>query len=46
MAKPATSKKQEHKSVVKHTSQGGKKPKTSKMSKTEKRSFKPYRGQG
>lgn len=45
MAKP-TGRKQDHKSVVKLTSQGGRRPKTSKMSKTEKRSYKAYRGQG
>ena len=45
MAKP-TGKKQEHKTVVKLTSQGGSRPKTSTMTKTEKRSHKAYRGQG
>jgi hypothetical protein len=35
-----------HQSVVKRTSQGGSKPKTSTMSKTEKRTHKKYRGQG
>jgi hypothetical protein len=34
-----------HKQVVKKTSQGGQ-IKTSTMNKTEKRSFKKYRGQG
>jgi hypothetical protein len=32
--------------VVKRTSQGGSRPKTSTMSKTQKRTFKRYRGQG
>jgi hypothetical protein len=44
MAKSTSGK--EHNSVVKRTSQGGNKPKTSAMSKTEKRTFKAYRGQG
>lgn len=35
-----------HKRVFKHTSQGGRSPKTSGMNKTQKRSFKRYRGQG
>jgi hypothetical protein len=35
-----------HKSVHKRTSQGGSRPKTSTMSKTEKRTFKRNRGQG
>jgi hypothetical protein len=35
-----------HKRVYKHTSQGGGKPKTSAMNKTQKQSFKRYRGQG
>lgn len=34
------------KRVVKKTSQGGTSPKTSAMSKTMKRSYKAYRGQG
>lgn len=34
-----------HTSIVKQTKQGGK-IKTSSMNKTEKRSLKPYRGQG
>ena len=38
--------KAEHTSIVKRTKQGGAKPKTSTMSKTQKRSFKRYRGQG
>lgn len=32
--------------IEKRTSQGGPKPKTSSMSKSQKRGFKPYRGQG
>ena len=32
--------------VVKRTSQGGSKPKTSSMNKTLKKNFKVYRGQG
>ena len=32
--------------VVKKTSQGGSSPKTSSMSKTQKNSYKRYRGQG
>jgi hypothetical protein len=35
-----------HTRVVKRTSQGGSKVKTSAMTKTEKRSYKKYRGQG
>ena len=34
------------KGVVKRTSQGGTRPKTSNMNKTQKRTFKRYRGQG
>lgn len=34
------------KRVYKHTSQGGRSPKTSAMNKTQKRAFKRYRGQG
>jgi hypothetical protein len=34
------------KRVVKRTSQGGNKPKTSSMNKTTKNGFKAYRGQG
>lgn len=34
------------KSVNKKTSQGGSSPKTSSMNKTQKKSFKKYRGQG
>lgn len=33
-------------SVIKRTSQGGVKPKTSAMNKSQKKSFKRYRGQG
>ena len=36
----------DRKKVVKRTSQGGSQPKTSAMNKTQKRSFKAYRGQG
>lgn len=36
----------EHTPVVKRTRQGGAKPKTSSMTKTQKRSYKLYRGQG
>ena len=32
--------------VFKRTSQGGSRPKTSAMSKTQKQAFKRYRGQG
>lgn len=32
--------------VEKRTSQGGRKPKTSAMNKSQKRGFKAYRGQG
>lgn len=35
-----------HQSVIKRTSQGGMNPKTSAMTKGQKRSFKRYRGQG
>ncbi len=35
-----------HKSVHKRTSQGGGRAKTSAMNKTQKNSFKKYRGQG
>lgn len=35
-----------HKKVFKRTSQGGSKPKTSAMSKTQKNTYKVYRGQG
>jgi hypothetical protein len=45
MAKIATSGKT-HTAVVKRTSQGGRKPKTSAMTKTQKRTYKAYRGQG
>jgi hypothetical protein len=44
MAKSSSGK--SHARVVKRTSQGGSKAKTSAMSKTEKRTFKKYRGQG
>jgi hypothetical protein len=45
MAKVNTSGKT-HTAVVKRTSQGGKKPKTSSMTKTQKSTHKKYRGQG
>ena len=32
--------------VFKRTSQGGSRPKTSTMTKTQRRTFKAYRGQG
>lgn len=35
-----------HVGVVKRTSQGGNRPKTSAMNKVKKNSFKAYRGQG
>ena len=44
MAKGASGK--SHQRVVKRTSQGGNKPKTSSMSKTQKSTHKKYRGQG
>jgi hypothetical protein len=44
MAKSSTG--NSHSRVVKRTSQGGSRPKTSAMTKTEKRSHKAYRGQG
>jgi hypothetical protein len=44
MAKTASGK--SHNKIVKRTSQGGRKPKTSAMNKTTKTSFKKYRGQG
>ena len=36
----------QRKVVEKRTSQGGRKPKTSSMSKNQRRSYKTYRGQG
>jgi len=36
----------DHKRVHKSTSQGGRNPKTSAMTKTQKKTFKRYRGQG
>jgi len=45
MAKTSTSGKS-HTRVVKRTSQGGRKPKTSSMTATQKSSHKKYRGQG
>lgn len=44
MAKGATSSK--IKTIVKRTNQGGNRPKTSSMSKTQKQTYKQYRGQG
>lgn len=38
--------KKTHTTVFKRTSQGGRRPKTSKMNKSQSRSFKAYRGQG
>jgi hypothetical protein len=40
------SSKSKHVKVTKRTSQGGKKIKTSTLSKTQKRSYKKYKGQG
>jgi len=44
MAKGASGK--SHSAVVKRTSQGGRRPKTSAMTKTQKVNHKKYRGQG
>ncbi len=44
MAKSSSGK--SHTRVVKRTSQGGSKAKTSSMTKTQKTAFKKYRGQG
>lgn len=44
MAKGTANTKIKH--VVKMTSQGGRRPKTSAMNKTRKSNFKAYRGQG
>jgi hypothetical protein len=47
MAKPSTSTNRKTiKHVVKLTSQGGRRAKTSAFNKSEKRSHKAYRGQG
>lgn len=47
MAKPSTSSgKANIKHVVKLTSQGGRRPKTSSMNKVKKSGHKAYRGQG
>lgn len=46
MAKPSTAGKATIKHVVKLTSQGGRRAKTSAMNKSERRSFKKNRGQG
>lgn len=35
-----------HETTFKRTSQGGGKPKTSSMNKSERKSYKKYRGQG
>lgn len=43
MAQTANSKRQ---TVIKRTSQGGVNPKTSAMNKSQKHSYKKYRGQG
>jgi hypothetical protein len=45
MAVVSTSKKT-HTTLHKRTNQGGNRPKTSSMSKTQKNAFKKYRGQG
>lgn len=44
MAKDLSNKKKQ--TVLKRTSQGGKNAKTSAMNKSQKRSYKKYRGQG
>lgn len=41
-----TKEQSKHKKIEKLTSQDGKTPKTSSMNKHQRRSFKPYRGQG
>jgi hypothetical protein len=46
MAKASTSGKNVIQKVVKLTSQGGRKPKTSAMNKSARRSFKKNQGQG
>ena len=47
MAKPSgTTNKKTIKHVVKMTSQGGRRAKTSSMNKSSKRSYKTYQGQG
>jgi hypothetical protein len=46
MAKQSTSGKNAIQKIVKLTSQGGRKPKTSAMNKSTKRSHKSYQGQG
>lgn len=46
MAIKGSSNTSKHNSVVKTTKQGGNRPKTSAMNKSEKRSFKASRGQG
>jgi hypothetical protein len=44
MAKSTSSSKIKH--IVKLTSQGGRRPKTSAMNKSKRSNFKAYRGQG
>jgi hypothetical protein len=46
MSKTKGSTTSSHNSVHKRTSQGGGRPKTSAMSKTQKQNYKKYRGQG
>lgn len=46
MAAPKQTNKSKVTAVFKRTSQGGRRPKTSAMNKSEKRSHKAYRGQG
>jgi hypothetical protein len=46
MAKALDSKTGKRQTVIKRTSQGGVRPKTSAMNKSSKRSYKKYRGQG
>lgn len=47
MAKPSTAtNKKNIKHIVKLTTQGGRRIKTSALNKSEKRSYKAYRGQG
>jgi hypothetical protein len=46
MARALDSKLGKKQTVIKRTSQGGVKPKTSAMNKSQKRSYKRYRGQG
>jgi hypothetical protein len=46
MAAPKQTNKAKVTAVFKRTNQGGGRPKTSSMNKSEKRSYKAYRGQG